>query len=161
MRRLLSISAFLILSAYTAFAQSSFIEHIESEREGRGTVRILQDPKLTAIINGDFIPTEEAKKKNSQENSVGSSKKIKKRGYRIQAYKGGHTRAAETAAKNMGDKIQQQFELDVYVIYNNPEWVCRVGDFKTRDEALEYLQKIKRFSPSAMIVPSEIFIKDN
>lgn len=161
MRRLLSTSVFLLLSFLPVIAQGQFVKHIESEAKDQGSVRIIQDSLLTEIINGNFIPTEVEKKKSKTKTVGNSVMKIKKRGYRIQVYKGGNTRAAETAARNMGRKIQQKFDLEPYTIFNNPEWVCRVGDFKNREDALEYLQKIKVICRGAMIVPSEIYVNDN
>jgi hypothetical protein len=157
MKRILSIV--ICLFAYAALASAQkFMDHIEQTVEGKGSVKIHQDTLLTMIINGDFIPKEDKKEADDSEKNF---LKIKKRGYRIQVFKGGNTRSDEAAARKVGDNIQKQFEeLDVYIIYNNPEWVCRVGDFKSRDEALELLNKIKTVSRSAMIVPSEIYVKE-
>lgn len=151
-----TLTTAICLFACTAFASAQkFIDRIEQETEGQGIVKIHQDPLLTRIVNGEFIPTE-AKK----ESSSNSSMKVKRRGYRIQVFKGGHTRVAEAEARKTGEKIQKIFKLNAYTIYNNPEWVCRVGDFKNREEALEYLTKIRAVSKSAMIVPSEIYVKE-
>lgn len=131
------------------------MDQIEQVTEGQGTVKIHQDALLTKIVNGEFIPTEEADDDNSN-----SRMRVKRRGYRIQVFKGGNTRADEAEARKAGEKIQRLFKLNTYTIYNNPEWVCRVGDFKNRDEALEYLNKVRAVSRSAMIVPSEIYVKE-
>ena len=154
MKRILTLT--VCLSIYASFASAQkFMERIEQDVEGQGTVRIHQDPLLTKIVNGEFIPTE-AKEKNDSKSAI----RVKRRGYRIQVFKGGNTRADEAAARKAGEKISKLFKLSTYTIYNNPEWVCRVGDFKNRDEALEHLNKIKAVSRSAMIVPSEIYVKE-
>lgn len=154
MKRILTLSVCLFVYVTFASAQK-FMDQIEQVTEGQGTVKIHQDALLTKIVNGEFIPTEEADDDNSN-----SRMRVKRRGYRIQVFQGGNTRADEAEARKAGEKIQRLFKLNTYTIYNNPEWVCRVGDFKNRDEALEYLNKVRAISRSAMIVPSEIYVKE-
>lgn len=132
------------------------MDQIEQVTEGQGTVKIHQDALLTKIINGEFIPSEETE--DDGDNS--SRMRVKRRGYRIQVFRGGNTRTDEAEARKTGEKIKKLFKLETYTIYNNPEWVCRVGDFKNKEEALEYLNKVRAVSRSAMIVPSEIYVKE-
>ena len=42
--------------------------------------------------------------------------------------------------------------------YESPHWHCRVGDFKTRAEAADYVIKMRSLNKEAMIVPSEIVV---
>lgn len=154
MKRILTLSVCLFVYASFASAQK-FMEQIEQVVDGQGTVKIHQDALLTKIINGEFIPTEEP---DNDDNN--SRMRVKRRGYRIQVFKGGNTRTDEAEARKAGEKIKRLFKLEAYTIYNNPEWVCRVGDFKNRDEALEYLNNVRAVSRSAMIVPSEIYVKE-
>jgi hypothetical protein len=107
-----------------------------------------------------------AKKKNKDNDMqiVGkNSAKIRKRGYRIQVYKGGSSRADEAAARSAGRKIQLLFDLEPYIIYNNPDWVCRVGDFKTREDANEYKEILNNLFPnlkgSTYVVQDQVIIK--
>lgn len=76
-------------------------------------------------------------------------------GYRIQVYTGSNNRASKQAALRMKEKVQKVFpELSAYIYFQSPRWICRVGDFISREEAHHYLQKIKkeRISPEARIV---------
>jgi hypothetical protein len=152
MNKILTIAICLFAYAATASAQK-FMDRIEKDVEGQGTVRIYQDSMLTRIINGDTIPT------INKENE-GTGKKVKKRGFRIQVFRGGHTRADEAKARSTGERVRKIFKLSAYTIYSNPNWVCHVGDFKSRDEALEYLPKIKNVARTAMIVPSVIYVRE-
>lgn len=80
-------------------------------------------------------------------------------GYRIQVFTGGNNRASKRAAQEMKTKIQSHFpELSVYIHFQSPRWVCRVGDFLSREEAQHYVKLIrkKRLSPEAAIVKSPI-----
>ena len=51
-------------------------------------------------------------------------------------------------------------ELQVYTSFESPNWRCRVGDFVTRQEANDYLNKLKeaRLGQGAIIVKSEVYI---
>lgn len=155
MKRILTIAICLLTYAATTHAQK-FMDNIERKIEGHGTVKIHQDTLLTKIVNGEYIPTVSQKKNDNGNSSI----RVKRRGYRIQVFKGGNTRADEAEARKTGQKIQKLFKVKAYTIFNSPEWVCRVGDFKNRDEALEHLKKIRAVSRSAMIVPSEIYVKE-
>ena len=164
MKRFLTVSVLFLVSAIAVMAQGKFKDRLEADVEGQGKIRIYQDDRLTAIINADYVPKFDVAKKKNKDNDmqiVGkNAAKIRKRGYRIQVYKGSSSRADEAAARSAGRRIQLLFDLEPYIIYNNPDWVCRVGDFKTREDAVEYLKDIRKSSKSAMIVPSEIFVRE-
>ena len=86
---------------------------------------------------------------------------MKARGYRIQVYWGGSTRTDEANAKRAGAKVTTLFpELQAYTTFESPNWRCRVGDFVTRQEASDYLSKLKeaRLAKDAIIVKSEVLI---
>ncbi len=151
------ITLFLLTLIVSA---QSFVDRIETDVEGEGRVRIVQDSRLTAIVNGDVpLVIDKMAERAAQTNDGKSVMKVKRRGYRIQVYQGGSTRADKAAAEREGNKVRQSFDLTPYTLYNNPEWVCRVGDFRTREEAAEYLHKIKAMFSGAMIVPSEIYVE--
>ena len=88
-----------------------------------------------------------------------SRPRYRTQGYRIQVFTGGNDRAAKRSAQEMKIKVQRHFpELSVYIHFQSPRWVCRVGDFLTREEAQHYVKLIrkKRLSPEAAIVKSPI-----
>src|SRR5690348_4293539 len=56
-----------------------------------------------------------------------------------------------TKAINAKAKIYQEFpELKPYLMYQQPFLKLKVGDFKTREEAEEYLAPIQRFFPTGV-----------
>jgi predicted Zn-dependent peptidase len=64
----------------------------------------------------------------------------------------------------MAEKVKIWFEdLPVYTTFSSPRWTCRVGDFQTREEAMELLTTMRetgRF-PKAIIVKSKINIRED
>lgn len=82
-------------------------------------------------------------------------------GYRIQIYTGGKTRNDKTAALQMQKKCRQAFpELATYVHFISPHWVCRVGDFRHKEDAQRYVGKLRnrKIAAEARIVTSNIII---
>lgn len=139
----------------------TFTEHLTSKAAGQGTVIVHQDSILDDMVNGkkQFVPEKKEEKKELP--GIQTGKKMKARGYRIQVYRGGSTRADQTNAQRAGTRVTTIFpELQAYTTFESPNWRCRVGDFVTRKEADEYLSKLKsaRVSQEAIIVKSEVII---
>lgn len=85
----------------------------------------------------------------------------KAQGYRIQVFSGSGNAQAKQAAKAMEAKIRSAFpELSVYCHFKSPRWICRAGDFATREEAQRYLTKFRNqnISAEATIVSDEVFV---
>jgi hypothetical protein len=58
-----------------------------------------------------------------------------------------------TKANNAKTKIYQEFpELKAYLMWQAPFLKLKVGDFRTREEAEEYLAEIQRFFPSGVYI---------
>ena len=52
----------------------------------------------------------------------------------------------------MKQKVQSHFpELSAYVTFVSPRWVCRVGDFSSREEAADYVRQLRRKRISAEV----------
>lgn len=161
MKRLLSLTLSILLCTLTMSAQT-FTEHIQSKDAGQGSVIIHQDSILEEMVNGkkQYIPE---KKEEKKEGTIGikQGKKTRARGYRIQVYWGGSSRTDQTNAQRAGTRVTTVFpELRAYTTFESPNWHCRVGDFGTREEANEYLNKLResRLAQNAIVVKSEVLI---
>ena len=82
-------------------------------------------------------------------------------GYRIQAFAGGNTRADRVKAEQAGGKLKNAFpEQPVYVHFYSPRWICRMGNYKTYNEAAKLLKKVKSLGyPQACIVKGKISVQ--
>lgn len=92
---------------------------------------------------------------------TGKRTRSKGRGYRVQIYSGAGNTASKEAAQEMAAKVRKQFpELSVYCRFKTPRWVCRVGDFSTKEAAQRYLEKIRRahLSNEASIVIDDVLL---
>lgn len=157
----------------SVIAQEKFTDHLRKSVPGKGTVVLHHDALLDALLNasgghadnglsvaGDAELTGEVGG-SASENSRGGQAKITTNGYRIQVYSGGNSRAARESAIRVGHKVKTYFsDMAVYTQFRSPRWLCRVGDFKTYEEAAEILHKMKETKQfnDAIIVRSTIQI---
>ena len=74
-------------------------------------------------------------------------------GFRIQIYFGSE-RAKATEIR--ADFMKNFPEIASYLIYQQPYFKIRVGDFKTRIEASGFLKKLDDHYTTAFIVPDEV-----
>ena len=74
-------------------------------------------------------------------------------GYRIQIYFGND----RNKAQELRSEFQTYFpESPAYLIYQQPNFKVRIGDFRTRIEAAGYLKKMAGHYSNAFIVPDEV-----
>ena len=83
-------------------------------------------------------------------------------GYRVQAFAGGSSRNDRQKAERTANTIKQLFPTEsVYTHYDNPRWTCRVGNFRTREEAKAMLSEIRKLGfTSANIIKTRVIVYD-
>lgn len=87
-------------------------------------------------------------------------KGVKVMGYRVQAFAGGHSRNDRQTAEQTGSRIKAQFKgVPVYVHFQSPRWLCRVGNYRTYEEAHQMLTSLKKAGfNQASIVKTKIIV---
>lgn len=87
---------------------------------------------------------------------------VKLQGYRVQVFFGGATGEAKQRAMDVERSARLWFDAEhrVYRFFKSPHHVCQVGDFRTRKEAVEFLEEVRntRRFPQATIVRSLVYI---
>ena len=114
----------LLLGIATSMsAQKNIIESLQMPMEGLGKVTIHQDKSITDQLGIIYVS--------------GSQQGVRKqRGYRVQVYAGGNSRVARNEAFNIETIIKADFpDMPVYTYFQPPRWLCRVGDFRSIEEA--------------------------
>ena len=109
----------------------------------------------------DNIVSSSESTENSQANSSTISGSMKSTtGYRIQVYKGGDSRSERLKAEKIGKEIKSHYhDLPVYVHYYAPQWICRVGNYLTYEEAHQMLLSIRQLGyTEAIIVKGKITV---
>jgi hypothetical protein len=77
-------------------------------------------------------------------------------GYRIQVYFGGDRQKANDLKQEF---VQKHPDMNAYLTYQLPNFKVRVGDFRTRLEAMKFFKQIGSEYTTSFIVPDEISIK--
>lgn len=90
---------------------------------------------------------------------MANSRKIN--GYRVQVYAGGNKREDRQRAQKAGNDIKTNFpDEPVYVHFYSPRWICRVGNYRTYEEAHRMLIEIRNLGyKQASIVKGKISIQ--
>lgn len=146
---------------------------VEVKTTGSGTVT--DKTHLSVKINErekESGNSRETKKIESRKEEAGespivdTSKKVMRRsykvsGYRVQAFAGGNTRVDRQQAQQIGEAIKRKYpDLPVYVHFYSPRWICRIGNFRSYQEAKEVLKGVRDMGyRSATIVKGMITVQ--
>lgn len=77
-------------------------------------------------------------------------------GFRVEIFFSSALDARQKALNTKAAFLKDYPEVNVYVIYLSPDFKVRVGDFRTKNEALALMKKIQDRFPKAFIVPDII-----
>lgn len=82
-------------------------------------------------------------------------------GYRVQAFAGGNTRRDRQQAERIGNEIKALFPTQpIYVHFYSPRWICRVGNYRTYEEAHQMLTELRKLGyKQALIVKGKITVQ--
>lgn len=96
---------------------------------------------------------------------IDTSKKVMRRsyktnGYRVQVFAGGNSRNDKIKAQQAGNAVKAAFPSQpIYVHFYSPRWICRMGNYRTYDEANAILQQVKKLGyKQACIVRGKISV---
>ena len=137
----------LALVSLPLMAQDNIVDRLEQTVDGQGMITIHQDARLDSLLGMVYDP------------AMSKGKKIQTVGYRIQIYAGGNTRYAKEEALKAAQYVKTKFpEIPVYTEFVAPRWVCRVGDYKTIEEADQVMRMLKksRTYKEIAILPNQI-----
>lgn len=107
----------------------------------------------SATDDGMDIPTVDMRKKVMR-------RSYKVNGYRVQVFAGGNSRNDKQKAHQAGDNVKMAFpDIPVYVHFYSPRWICRMGNFRTYEEANSVLRQVRELGyKQACIVSGKITV---
>lgn len=124
----------VVFFSLPALSQRSIVDELQKDEVGQGKVTIHQDPAISALLG--VIHRNGA---NAEGTDV-----LKARGYRVQVYAGNGSRVARNEAREVGERIKMEFpDIPVYTFFQSPRWLCRVGDYRSVEEADAVMRKLK------------------
>ena len=122
------------LSLSVSAQQKSIVDELQKTAVGQGTVTIHQDAGIAALLGSAYVKSD-----NDEEPKV-----LKARGYRVQVYAGNNSRLAREEAGNVAEEVKKEFpEMPVYTFFQPPRWLCRVGDYRSIEEADASMRRLK------------------
>jgi hypothetical protein len=165
----------------------TFTERIQKKVDGKGTITIHQSEEINQLVNDPNATDSQVQKvteskrqveplkDNKQVNNTTSSssendetepvetqkKAIQKiTGYRVQAFAGGNSRKDRLTAESIRNNIKSQIpNVAVYVHFYSPRWICRVGNFRTYEEAHQMMVRLQNMGyKQASIVKGKITV---
>ena len=113
--------------------------------------------KSTAIATATQ-PVETPDTTNLSQKMIRNGHKVM--GYRVQAFAGGNSRKDRQKAEQTRNSIKSHYpNVPVYVHFYSPRWICRVGKYRTYEEAHQMLVSLRELGfDQATIVKGKITV---
>lgn len=125
------ISLVLLFSCTVVFAQT------------RGTLQVIKSPLIDTLIARRLALSK-------QPNVVAA---VSSNGYRVQFYSGSDRKEAYREQAKFNELYPQH---STYIIYTEPNYKVRAGDFRTRLEAQKLIHELRPDFPSLFIISEKI-----
>jgi hypothetical protein len=125
------------------FALHSFGQDTTLNKVDTNSITVHKDPRIDLLVKKQIQINEETSRE---------SRRIGK-GFRLLVINT-NKRDEAVAAKT---KVYTYFpELKSYLIYQSPFYKLKVGNFKERKEAEDYLKRLKKYFPEGVFIMSDI-----
>ena len=142
--RILFLLITILFSAQLLHAQTGFSEEVVEENTQPKILQELQvnqDARLDKMLNWHI-------EKNIKKDGMD--------GYRVEIF---FTSALDGLSQAKSKKVEflsQYPDYEIHIKYDAPNFRVRIGDFRTKNEALKLHKKIEKDYPMAFIVPDKI-----
>lgn len=123
-------------------------------------VAIVQDSLITLLQN--FRAVNEINPTTARLISLGTktvdkakATRVKRKGFRVQIYSGSN----RSDAYSTQARFKNQFaDMDTYITYSSPNYRVKVGDFRSRRQANEFMSTIRSQYKSVFIFQEDIWV---
>lgn len=136
----LIIAASLILFSLSVNAQESAYNLYQSKNRPENILQqlpVTQDARIDTLLQRHIAVNRKA---NGTE------------GFRLEIFFSSGNRARETAMNVKTEFLKKYPDEQAYMIFQSPDFKVRVGNFRTKSEALALQRRIKKSYPNAFIV---------
>lgn len=134
-------------------------------QDARETPPVATKPGITTPSQAKTVTQPTAEGEEMEIPTVDMRKKVMRRsykvnGYRVQVFAGGNSRTDKQKAQKAGDDVKMALpEIPVYVHFYSPRWICRIGNFRTYEEANSVLKQVRELGyKQACIVSGKITV---
>jgi hypothetical protein len=108
-------------------------------------LNIQSDPKVNDLL---------------KQHTIQSKKSGTFSGFRVQIYFGSGENAHAKAIKIKNDFLASNPNVKTYLLFKSPDFIVRVGDYRTKSEALKLKKSLLFQYPNAFIVADEIALPE-
>ncbi|MCD4789559.1 MAG: SPOR domain-containing protein [Bacteroidales bacterium] len=112
-----------------------------SQNDSVGKVQIIQDARVDNLLEKHIY---------LNEHNPGIE------GWRIQIFFEAGNYSKRMAIEEKSAFVEKHSDVPAYLIFQEPYYKVRVGDYRTKMEAEKFLKKIERKYPNAFVVKDEI-----
>lgn len=153
-RKIFLIAVILGFSSAYVRSQSGFSTSDLFKRtdSNTGQLSINQDPAIDSLMMRYFLKYKRLEEKNGYPGMEG---------FRVQIYSSSNRNAREESGKARADFMSKFPDIVSYPLFAEPGYYkIRVGDFRTKTEAIKLYLMISKAFPDAYIVPDIINFPD-
>ena len=119
----------------------SIVDDINTPKAGQGNVRVMQDKTIESRLAQYNV--------NGDTSSIIRLSDDRVNGYKIQVFSGNNQNQSKSEAEYKHRLVRSAFpEHQVEITYSSPTWRVRVGNFITRADAEELLDRLRNEFPS-------------
>lgn len=141
------ILVFITISSLFVYSQDDGKNIFNKLNESKaGNIKVYQSPKVRLAMENHLVSIE---------------KKEGIDGYRVQIYSGNGKNASRETNRVRMQFISKYKKTKAHLEYKNPYFRVKVGNYRTKSEALFFLSQIKEDYPGAYIVKDIIDISVN
>ena len=108
-------------------------------------LNIQSDPRIIELLKQEAA-------QNKKNGTIG--------GFRLQIYFGSGEKAHTEAIKIKTDFLSSNPNVKTYLLFKSPDFIVRIGNFRTKSEALKMQKTLLSQYPNAFIVADEIAFPD-
>ncbi len=176
MKHLYVFLTFIFCVGLTGMAQERFTVRLQTASAGKGRVVLHQSAEISNLVDGasassahrtsvgpDSIDVQSYHGVDSVLNHYSSlsatGQRVRMNGFRIQVYAGGNNRESKLRAQQMENRVSNYYpELNTYTRFVSPRWICHLGDFTSREQAMVVLEDLRSKGGfnEAIIVKSKV-----
>lgn len=133
--------------------ENDSLKRAEAEKKAKENAQKNENTSPVKDENDIETPTIDTRKKMMR-------RSYKVNGYRVQVFAGGNSRTDKTKAQQAGNSVKAAFpDIPVYVHFYSPRWICRMGNFRTYQEAQAILTQVRKMGyKQACIVSGKISV---
>ncbi len=169
MKQLFVYLSFTLCACLSSVAQERFTVRLQTARAGMGRVVLHQSAEISELVDG--VPLSDMHRDTLHARSGVDSvlnissilptagKRIRINGFRIQVYVGANNRESKRLAQQAESRVSRYYpELNTYTRFVSPRWICHLGDFTTREQAMLVLEDLRKKGGfnEAIVVKSKV-----